>query len=68
MEERHRRRGSGSRLGKLIIPFGGVAQEIARLALATRISPLELMRTPIDVIRALYNELNKRQKEPRRHG
>lgn len=68
MGEGHRLRGFRGRPGKLI-PGGGVAAEIADLALTTGLDPVSLMRTPSDVIRALYDgrrKLNERRRA--KHG
>ena len=67
MEERNRRSHERRQLGKLTVPFGGVAKEIAELSLATNISPSELMRTPHVVLRALYDGVRRRN-EQRKKG
>ena len=58
-------RRAGRRPGKLTIPGGGVAKEIADLALKTTIDPLALMRTPPEVLRALYDGAQKLDKRRR---
>jgi len=69
MDQGHRRRRSRGRPGKLGIPGGGVAAEIANLSLAYGLDPLSLMRTPPDVMRALYDGAKKqRERRTRRHG
>ena len=67
-EERRRGRSRG-RPGKRLIPGGGVAKEIAELSLITSIDPLALMRTPAEVLSALYDGAQKLQERRRsRHG
>jgi len=62
-------RRSRGRPGKLVIPGGGVAAEIATLALVTKLDPVSLMRTPPDVIRALYDGMRKLNERRRsKHG
>ena len=69
MDQGDRRRRSRGRPGKLGIPGGGVAAEIANLALQTGLDPLSLMRTPPDVMRALYDGARKlRERRTRKHG
>ena len=69
MGEDDRRSRRGRRPGKLIVPGGGVAKHIADLALLTGLDPLSLMRTPPEVVRALYDGAKKLSERRRaRHG
>ena len=66
MGEEHRHGRHRGRPGKLLIPGGGVARHIAELAILTGVDPLSLMRSPYDVVIALYDVARKISE--RRHG
>jgi hypothetical protein len=67
MDQGRRRRRARGRPPKLI-PGGGVAAEIADLAIALGVAPGSLLDTPVDILVALYDGLRRRDERRRRHG